>query len=273
MIRFVPSRQNCPQIWTGIYCWRVTSIWLRIVLLGLCLVIVLVRVELSWKSLILNVHIIWWSSHNLLPSSTFYTLGCTINLVPQAFYDHTSEGIDGSGRIEITNPPISISGLEPILDIIALPAFKTSDLISMEDPTEYDPLFAQYIKADENAMLNSTSLDGTTECNELPDFRNPIPYSAEGTLKGAFPSIFGTTTDPNGNAVVMIYDRHLTLYENTVENPVSIVLYDHLCMDLPVLFEPVHPSDNPCFTHIYSYLLPVLCSYQMVGGSLSLTLW
>ena len=64
----------------------------------------------------------------------------------------------------------------------------------------------------------------------MPDFRNPIPYSAEGTLSGVFPTIFGITMDPDGNEIVMIYDRHLTLYENTIENPVSCVII--VCVDV-----------------------------------------
>ena len=136
-------------------------------------------------------------------------------------------------HIEIANPSVSISGVEGSiipLDIINLPAnYKSIELPSIEDSTDY-PLFGEWIKSDENALLNTTSLEGT--CNNLTNIHIPLPYEdneAPGqTLSGVFPSIFGRSLD----GIVFLYDRHLSLYENTVENPLpdgggSIVMATH----------------------------------------------
>ena len=127
--------------------------------------------------------------------------------------------------IEIANPAVSISGINDDnhfgpLDIVNLPNFKSIDLPSIESSDEY-PLFNDWIKVDENALLNTTSLEGTAICATMPDFRNPLPFDGDGapgaTLQGVFPSIFGKSAD----GVVFLYDRHLTFNENSVENMVS----------------------------------------------------
>ena len=124
--------------------------------------------------------------------------------------------------ITIANPAVSIAGVEGILnlDVIDLPDFKSSDLPSIESSADY-PLFSEWIKSDENALLNTTSLDNGM-CDGLPDFRNPLPWDENGSMTGTFPSIFAKSVDSeDGSDVVFVYDRHLTLFENTVENPVS----------------------------------------------------
>ena len=111
------------------------------------------------------------------------------------------------------------------LDIIDLPDFKSSDLPSIESSSDY-PLYSPWIKSDENALLNTTSLDDNGLCSDaaMPDFLNPLPWDEDGAPPGTFPSVFAKSVDSEtGNEVVFLYDRHLTFYENTVENPVSIV--------------------------------------------------
>ena len=104
------------------------------------------------------------------------------------------------------------------LDIVNLPNFKTSDLPSIESADDY-PLFAQWLgnQGEESALLNTTALTG--QCNNMPSFRVPLPYDADGTPEsietGTVPSIFGTTTGGD----VFLYDRHLSLLKNTVDNP------------------------------------------------------
>ena len=117
---------------------------------------------------------------------------------------------------------------------------------SIESSDEY-PLFNDWIKIDENALLNTTSLEGTAICDTMPDFRNPLPFDGDGapgaTLPGVFPSIFGKSTD----GVVFLYDRHLTFYENSVENMVSFIetpclFFDHkLIHNLCALFGLTFP--------------------------------
>jgi len=63
-------------------------------------------------------------------------------------------------------------------------------------------------------------------CDDFPDVRKPLPFDGDespgNTQTGTFPSVFGTASDAEtGEAVTFLYDRHLTLYENTVENPIS----------------------------------------------------
>ena len=86
-------------------------------------------------------------------------------------------------------------------------------------------MYSEWIKSDEKALLNTTSLDVNGLCGDgLPDFRNPLPWDEDGAQPGTFPSVFAKSVDSEtGNEVVFLYDRHLTFYENTVENPVSIV--------------------------------------------------
>ena len=117
--------------------------------------------------------------------------------------------------ITIENPVVDITGIVPEnITLISLPSFKSNELPSIEDSTDY-PMFSQWIKSDENALLNTTSL----QCDDVSNVRVPIPFDGDGapgeTMPGYFPSVFGQTDD----GIVFLYDRHLTFYENTVENP------------------------------------------------------
>ena len=123
----------------------------------------------------------------------------------------------GDYEIVIQNPTVDIpTGIIPEDDIIALPSFKSNDLPSIESSFEY-PLFSEWIKSDENALLNTTSL--VDMCDGVTNVRVPLPFDGAGspglTMPGVFPSIFGKSAD----GVVFLYDRHLTFKENTVENP------------------------------------------------------
>ena len=79
------------------------------------------------------------------------------------------------------------------LDIIDLPDFKSNDLVSIEDSSAY-PLFAEWIKADENALLNTTSLQDSATCEGIDTGRLPQEY--DGTAAGApgmtQPGMFGS---------------------------------------------------------------------------------
>ncbi len=57
-------------------------------------------------------------------------------------------------------------------------------------------------------------------CDGLHNLRNPLPWDGDGAEPGAFPSVFGRSTDEE--AVVFLYDRHVSLYKNTVEHPASV---------------------------------------------------
>ena len=165
-----------------------------------------------WGSLLcMNTHV----SRSLFAlTSHLLSTGCPIYITAPGEEEET----------QIANPAVSISGIEGniTLDIINLPNFKSNDLPSIESSTDY-PLFSEWIKSDENALLNTTSLDRTM-CANLPDFRNPLPFNGAGspglTMSGVVPSIFGKSAD----GVVFLYDRHLVLLENTVDNPVSFTL-------------------------------------------------
>jgi len=130
---------------------------------------------------------------------------------------------DGSAEFDIANPPVAIDP-NLNLDVLDLGAagveFKSADLPSVEGAGGYHPAFAEWIRPDENAMLNTT-LDAAL-CAGLPDFRVPVAWNEGGALPGASPSIFGRSLDGDtGEEVVFLYDRHLALQENTVDNPVS----------------------------------------------------
>ena len=155
-----------------------------------------------------------WSLHSQ-PNTSFSLLpsisqGCTVSV--------TAPG--GSYYTEFQNPVVNIpAGIIPEDDMIALPSFKSTDLPSIESSSDY-PMFSQWIKSDENALLNTTSLvDPVDMCSDVTNVRVPLSldgYGAPGaTLPGFFPSIFGKSAD----GIVFLYDRHFTFQENTVENP------------------------------------------------------
>lgn len=132
----------------------------------------------------------------------------------------------GGGTVKIANPAVSIAGVDSVLplNILPLPHFKSESCPSIESSDDY-PLFNEWIKSNENALLlNTTSLNGM--CDDFPDVRKPLPFDGDNspgnTQTGTFPSIFGTASDAEtGEEVTLLYDRHLALYENTIENPIS----------------------------------------------------
>lgn len=148
--------------------------------------------------------------------------------------------------MEIANPPVSVAGLDPTsLNLITLPVdFKSVDLPSVESASEY-PLFEQWIKEDEHALLK-TGLEETGLCDDLPDVRNPLPLNEVGALPGYFPSIFAKSTDAvTGEEVVFLYDRHLSLLENTVENPVSSSHCTRVRSCIPSMIQLIHGFITP----------------------------
>jgi hypothetical protein len=123
----------------------------------------------------------------------------------------------------IANPPVSIEGVEGRIfsyRVVELPSFKTPDFLSIENPTVFHPLFAQWIHPDENGLLNTTILEGTDECIGHPNFRQPLPGNERDAPPGAIPTVFGRSVDSvTGETHVFAYDPHLALKENTIENP------------------------------------------------------
>ena len=131
-----------------------------------------------------------------------------------------STGSDTSTEIIVDNPEVSVTGIEGNLNIlpysvVELPAFKSNDLPTIERADDY-PLFSQWIKPFENALLNTTSLEGSNQCDGFPSFRRPFPLNDVDSPPGSFPAVFGRSAD----GIVFAYDPHLKFYENTVENPV-----------------------------------------------------
>ena len=125
----------------------------------------------------------------------------------------------------LLNPAVSIKGTkhDPSIlpyKVVNLPNFKSTDFPTIESSDEY-PLFDTWIKPHENALLNTT-LD-STECDGFPTFRQPFALNEVDSPPGAFPAVFGKSVDVHtGEAVVFSYDPHLSLYENTLENPVRL---------------------------------------------------
>ncbi len=143
-----------------------------------------------------------------------------------------SSGDLGHIEIKVPNPEVSVEGIEgneSILpyDVVDLPVFKSKDLPTIENADDY-PLFSDYVKPFENALLNTTDLEGSNQCDDFPTFRKPYPLNDDGSPPGYFPTVFGRSAD----GVVFAYDPHLKFYENTVENPVrSASLIDPLYIE------------------------------------------
>ena len=80
-----------------------------------------------------------------------------------------------------------------------------------------------------SALLNTTSLESSGQCDGFPTFRQPFilnnrveQVKDDGTVvlkspPGTFPTVFGRTSDGEEFA----YDPHLALYENSLDSPVS----------------------------------------------------
>ena len=133
----------------------------------------------------------------------------------------------------IENPMVSIQGLETLTDeilktqllpynVVELPNFRSSDFISIENTLEYHHLFAQWIHPNENGLLNTTSLEGSDQCYNHPNFRQPLPMNDRDAPPGTVPTVFGKSVDADTEEVhVFAYDPHLALRENTLENPLQ----------------------------------------------------
>jgi hypothetical protein len=128
----------------------------------------------------------------------------------------------------LVNPPVSIDEVEGRTNelfpyrVVNLPPFKSSDFLTIENASNYHHLFAQWIHSDEHGLLNTTSLEGTDQCDGHPDFRQPVPVNDRDAPPGAIPTVFGRSVDANtGEVHIFAYDPHLALHENTVENPLG----------------------------------------------------
>jgi len=140
-------------------------------------------------------------------------VGCTLVLVCPTCSDTAEQ--------YLSNPAVSVEGIDPSIlgyNIVSLPDFKSTDLPTIEDSNEY-PMFDPWIKPYENALLNTTSLEGSPgQCDGFPTFRQPFPLDDVDSPPGSFPAVFGESQD-NGVEVTFAYDPHLKLYENTILNP------------------------------------------------------
>lgn len=123
-----------------------------------------------------------------------------------------------SGFWGIKNPVIDIGhGVQSVPElfkysVVSLPAFKSPELPVMDNPddfpllaepqlrqsriAEYDSVLAGY---DEHAMLNTTSLEGSGQCDGFPSFRVPVlndPWKlGDFEFWKVFPTVFGQTSD------------------------------------------------------------------------------
>lgn len=153
-------------------------------------------------------------------------------------------------EIVLDNPEVSVAGFENTnvvpYNVVDLPVFKSNDLPTIENSDEY-PLFSDYVKPFENALLNTTSLEESNQCDDFPTFRKPYPLGNVGTPPGYFPTVFGRSADGTEFA----YDPHFNFYENTVDNPVRTAsLIDLLSIENDV---------NECLINFFleSFLPPI----------------
>lgn len=118
----------------------------------------------------------------------------------------------------LNNPAVSIPANIPssILpwNVVPLPSLNTPSFPSIDNGDEW-PAFSTWFHPNENALLNTTDLEGTSTCDGFPSYHQPIPHDEEGAPKGTFPTVFGRT--PEG--IDFAYDPHLALRENTVDSP------------------------------------------------------
>lgn len=115
------------------------------------------------------------------------------------------------------NPEVRFTGAPSSwnpYNVVSLPEYNSADLPSIDNGENW-PAFATWVHPNEDALLNTTSLEDSNECEGFPDFHLPQPYDASGSPKGRFPAVFGKT--PSG--IEFVYDPHLALQENTVDNP------------------------------------------------------
>ena len=143
------------------------------------------------------------------------SIGCTVNL--------QCPTCSSTGKRYIENPIVSIEGVDSSIlnyNVVSLPNFKSNDFPTIENTDEY-PLFDNWIHPYEHGLLNTTSLEGSGQCDGFPSFRQPFPLTDADSADGTFPAVFGKALDAiSGEEVTFVYDPHLKMYENTIENPV-----------------------------------------------------
>ena len=128
------------------------------------------------------------------------------------------------GSKKILNPAVRVQGVEGnagILpyDVVDLPVYGSAKLPTIESPDDY-PMFSEWVHANEAVLLNTTDLEDSGQCDNFPNFRQPIPHSGSGAPNGVFPTVFGRSVDPvTQEEHVFAFDPHFSFYENTVENP------------------------------------------------------
>ena len=107
---------------------------------------------------------------------------------------------------------------------VALPPFGSNEFPAVEKASEEFPLFTEWIKDDENALLNSEILESSTQCDGFPSFRQPeaVAEVKDDTPLSNLPTVFGRSVNPvTGLEDIFAYDPHLTLYENTPDKPLA----------------------------------------------------
>ena len=103
--------------------------------------------------------------------------------------------------------------------VVTLPNFKSNALPTIESTQDY-PMFDQWTHPFEHALLNTTDLENSGQCDGFPTFRQPVPITGVDSQDGAFPTVFGKSIDVNTNEVIhFLYDPHLKFYGNTIESP------------------------------------------------------
>lgn len=123
--------------------------------------------------------------------------------------------------LAVHNPEVSVEGVPTSIlpyNVVNLPAFKSVDFPVIDNPDAYNHIFEEWMGYDEHAILNTTSLEGSDQCDGFPNFRKSEilnPDHGPGRVWKVKPTVFGKTADGHTFA----YDPHLALPENTVENP------------------------------------------------------
>ena len=148
-----------------------------------------------------------------------------VNCVGCPFLVTWGDGKEG----DIPNPPVSIEGVEGDAELlpyttVTLPPFGSNAFPAVEKASEEFPLLTEWMKDDENALLNSDILESSTQCDGFPSFRQPeaVAETKDDAPLSILPTVFGRSVDPvTGLEDIFAYDPHLTLYENTPDKPLA----------------------------------------------------
>jgi len=132
-------------------------------------------------------------------------------------------------ELYLSNPPVSIEGVEGNGDLLPystvnLPPFGSTEFPAVEKASEEFPIFTDWMKDDENALLNSSSLEATTQCDGFPSFRQPeaVAVLTEDSPESILPTVFGRSINQDTRVEeIFAYDPHLSLYENTPDKPLA----------------------------------------------------